>query len=148
MALLNFFSQLLVNATMPKSILDKIQGPDDIQTIYLQTKLRSESSCQRSILEICSATMSDSERRDVVGSQEDDLFKILRKKQIWISKTEKVELTVCDHMVGQKWIRVTKQGQRQTVNALFRIITANPQAFLNLLADGGSDGVQESAVET
>lgn len=110
--------------------------PFQDRKILKSTIVGSNKSCQRSILEVCALKMSNAERSQLlesIGSRfiyRDALYKEIREPVDLYWRKARLD----DVYFNQRWYKVTERGSLLTVDALFRIIRANPHAFCQLLA--------------
>lgn len=117
----------------------QLGDPREAQTIVKRTKFRDDSSCHRSILELCALKMTDSERTGLVGKQNDNLYEVLRRPKRRVRQYGKKEMfkyyniSVTRRAMKQRWFDLSESATLKVVDATFQIITSNPQAFCQMV---------------
>lgn len=129
-----FIDQMVVNSMSSRRVIFMFPQPKDTRIILQQVHVESDSSCRRSVLEVCALKLSDSARVDLVSSEKDDLYRTLRKPKRYQTRYDcQHDIPRQEYLLKQRWHAETKVGQLHTVEALYQLIRANPPAFCRMV---------------
>ena len=118
--------------------------PEKTYWIMKRINRKSNASCRTAILRLCEITMSRSQRSRFRGTSDGvtwDREMLVEEACLQDEDYTKAGiLRVYDYpchrrqrMLLRNWYKLTEEGQRLQVDALYKVISSNPMAFLEFL---------------